>query len=179
MGGIGTYVKGSAETNADAADKANDTIRVNGAHLRAVVVGEGANLGFTQAARIEFARGGGRINTDAIDNSGGVDSSDLEVNIKILTAALEARGDLDREDRNALLASMTDEVADLILAHNRDQTLALSLIEADAISDLDAHAEFIADFGKQGRLERSVEGPPRGAALADDQKSKRLDSSHQ
>src|SRR3546814_5787567 len=85
MGGIGTYVKGSAETNADAADKANDTIRVNGAHLRAVVVGEGANLVFTQAARIEFARGGGRINTDAIDNSGGVDSSDLEVNIKILT----------------------------------------------------------------------------------------------
>src|SRR3546814_4433659 len=82
MGGIGTYVKGSAETNADAAYKANDTIRVNGAHLRAVVVGEGANLGFTQAARIEFARGGGRIHTDAVDNSGGVDSYDLEVNIR-------------------------------------------------------------------------------------------------
>src|SRR3546814_7823972 len=140
-------------THAFPTRRSSDLIRYNGAQRRAVVVVEGANLGFTQAARIEFARGCGRINTDAIDNSGGVDSSDLEVNIKILTAALEARGDLDREDRNALLASMTDEVADLILAHNQDQTLALSLIEADAISDLDAHAEFIADYEKQGRLE--------------------------
>src|SRR3546814_20474294 len=93
MGGIGTYVKGSAETNADAADKANDTIRVNGAHLRAVVVGEGANLGFTQAARIEFARGGGRLNTDALDTSGRVAHSSPQVNLKTRHAALPARGD--------------------------------------------------------------------------------------
>ncbi|PWG03047.1 NAD-glutamate dehydrogenase [Sphingosinicella humi] len=167
MGGIGTYVKGSGETNADASDKANDAVRVNGADLRVAIVGEGANLGFTQAARIEYARTGGRINTDAIDNSGGVDSSDLEVNIKILTAALEAKGELDRESRDALLASMTDEVADLVLAHNRDQTLALSLIEADAVANLDTHAEFIAEFEKQGRLDRAVEGLPRAEALAE------------
>ena len=167
MGGIGTYAKGSAETNADAADKSNDAIRVDGADLRATVVGEGANLGFTQAARIEFARAGGRINTDAIDNSGGVDSSDLEVNIKILTAALEASGALDRKRRDALLASMTDRVAGLVLGHNRAQTLALSLVEADAVADLDAHAAFIANFETQGRLDRSVEGLPSVAALAE------------
>ena len=167
MGGIGTYVKGSGETNADAADKANDAIRIDGAQLRAAVVGEGANLGFTQAGRIEYARSGGRINTDAIDNSGGVDSSDLEVNIKILTAALESRDELDRESRDALLSSMTDEVAALVLRHNRDQTLALSLIEADAASDLDSHAALIAEFEQQGRLDRAVEGLPDSEALAE------------
>ena len=167
MGGIGTYVKGSGESHADAADKANDAIRIDGAQLRATVVGEGANLGFTQAGRIEYARSGGRINTDAIDNSGGVDSSDLEVNIKIMTAALEARGELDRAGRDALLASMTDEVAELVLRHNRDQTLALSLIEADAASDLDAHAALISEFEQQGRLDRAVEGLPDAEALAE------------
>ena len=167
LGGIGTYVKAKAESQAEAGDKANDSIRVNGADLRVKVVGEGANLGLTQAGRIEFARSGGHLNTDAIDNSAGVDSSDHEVNIKILTGILERSGDLTRPDRNVLLASMTDDVAEHVLEHNYDQTLALTLLESDSIAELDAHARFMADLETRGRLDRKVEGLPDAAALAE------------
>ena len=165
MGGIGTYVKSAAETHLDVSDKANDAIRVDGRELRATIVGEGANLGFTQAGRIEFARTGGRINTDAIDNSAGVDSSDLEVNIKILTSDLERRGELARADRDALLVEMTDEVADKVLAHNVSQTLALTLLESDAADQVAEHAHFIAELEASGRLSRAVEGLPADQAL--------------
>jgi len=144
LGGIGTYVKAPHESDAQVGDKANDAIRIDGGELRVKVVGEGANLGLTQAGRIAFARSGaggagGRINTDAIDNSAGVDSSDHEVNIKILTGAAIASGALKAGDRDALLASMTDEVGLKVLVHNYDQTLAVSLQEAEGPAALDAH----------------------------------------
>ncbi|HRD47518.1 MAG TPA: NAD-glutamate dehydrogenase, partial [Caulobacter sp.] len=168
LGGIGTYVKARGESNADAGDKANDAIRVNGSELRVKVVGEGANLGLTQAGRIEFARAGGRINTDAIDNSAGVDSSDHEVNIKILTGMVERAGKItSREDRNVLLASMTDEVAEHVLAHNYDQTLAISLLEQDAPGELENHARFMVELENEGRLNRRVEGLPDPAQIAE------------
>ena len=166
LGGIGTYVKAPDESDAQVGDKANDPIRVNGDELRVKVVGEGANLGLTQAGRIAFARAGGRINTDAIDNSAGVDSSDHEVNIKILTGAAEAAGKLtSREERNELLRSMTDEVGAHVLKHNYDQTLALSLMEAAAAPDVGAHARFMAELETGGRLNRKVEGLPTAAAM--------------
>ncbi|MGH7016364.1 MAG: NAD-glutamate dehydrogenase domain-containing protein, partial [Caulobacteraceae bacterium] len=128
LGGIGTYVKARSQSQLEVGDKANDPVRVNGADLRCKVVGEGANLGFTQAGRIEYARAGGRIDTDAIDNSAGVDTSDHEVNIKILTGAAIQAGSLKRADRDRLLHAMTGEVAALVLSHNTAQTLALSLL---------------------------------------------------
>ncbi|MBO9707209.1 MAG: NAD-glutamate dehydrogenase [Caulobacter sp.] len=172
FGGIGNYVKARWESQADAGDKANDAIRVNGADLRVKVVGEGANLGATQAGRIEFAQvgaggAGGHINTDAIDNSAGVDSSDHEVNIKILTGILERSGEMTREARNALLPTMTDDVAQHVLADNYDQTLALSLMESDALSEADSHARFMAELEAKGRLDRKVEGLPEAAALSE------------
>ena len=165
LGGIGTYVKARAETNAEAGDKANDAIRVNAGELRVRVVGEGANLGLTQAGRIEFARVGGRINTDAIDNSAGVDSSDHEVNIKILTGMAERAGKFDRPARDRLLASMTNEVAEHVLAHNYDQTLAVSLLEQDAASEVENHARFMSELEAAGRLDRKVEGLPDAAQM--------------
>ena len=129
FGGIGTYVKASDETHADAKDRANDPIRVNGKELRVRVVGEGANLGTTQAGRIEFAQRGGRINTDFIDNSAGVDCSDHEVNIKILLGGVMLAGDMTEKQRNNLLEDMTDEVAQLVLRDNYLQTQALSVEE--------------------------------------------------
>ena len=167
LGGIGTYVRSPNETDLQVGDKANDAIRVEAGELRVKVIGEGANLGLTQAGRIAFARNGGRINTDAIDNSAGVDSSDHEVNIKILTGAVEAAGKLDREKRNVLLASMTDEVAAKVLAHNYDQTLAVSLQERAAVIDLDAHARFMARLEQAGKLDRKVEGLPSALQMAD------------
>ena len=167
LGGIGTYVKAKRETHADAGDKASDAIRVDATDLRVKVVGEGANLGLTQAGRIEFARAGGRINTDAIDNSAGVDSSDHEVNIKILTGMVERAGKLDRPARDKLLASMTDDVAQHVLAHNYDQTLALSLLQQDAAAELDSHARFIAELEHDGKLDRKVEGLPDALGLQD------------
>ncbi len=167
LGGIGTYVKASTESHADAGDKTNDGWRVDGADLRVKVVCEGANLGLTQAGRIEFALHGGRINTDAIDNSAGVDSSDHEVNIKIATGALERAGALTRPQRNKLLRSMTQEVAAHVLQHNYDQTLALSLMDLDAVSDLEAQGRFMARLETQGRLDRTVEGLPGPALLAE------------
>jgi glutamate dehydrogenase len=170
LGGIGTYVKARRESHLDAGDKANDGIRVDAADLRVKVVGEGANLGLTQAGRIEFAQkgaggGGGRINTDAIDNSAGVDSSDHEVNIKILTGMVERGGGLDRPARDKLLASMTGEVAAHVLAHNYDQTLALSLLQQDAPAEIDNHARFMAELESDGSLDRKVEGLPEPLAL--------------
>ena len=165
LGGIGTYVKAKGESNADAGDKANDAIRINGSDLRVKVVGEGANLGLTQAGRIEFAQAGGHMNTDAIDNSAGVDSSDHEVNIKILTGILERGGELTRESRNTLLASMTEDVGHHVLEHNYDQTLALTLLESDAVSEVDAQIRYMVDLEQRGRLDRKVEGLPTNTAL--------------
>jgi glutamate dehydrogenase len=167
FGGIGTYVKAPGETNLQVGDKGNDAIRVNGDELRVKVIGEGANLGMTQAGRIAFARSGGRINTDAIDNSAGVDSSDHEVNIKILTGAAIASGVLKAEDRNALLASMTEEVGHKVLAHNIDQTLALSLMEWTAPEQLDAQNRFMMWLESKGKLDRKVEGLPDTARVAE------------
>jgi glutamate dehydrogenase len=166
LGGIGTYVKASRESNLEVGDKANDAVRINGADLRVKVVGEGANLGVTQAGRIEFARAGGRIDTDAIDNSAGVDSSDHEVNIKILTGMLERSGKLVRKRRDTLLKSMTEDVAAHVLAHNYGQTLALSLLQLDAPGELEPHAQFMAKLEAEGRLDRIVEGLPAAAEIA-------------
>ena len=167
FGGIGTYVKAPNETDAQVGDKANDAIRIDGGDVRAKVIGEGANLGLTQAGRIAFAMSGGRINTDAIDNSAGVDSSDHEVNIKILTGAAIASGALKSEDRNALLASMTDEVGLKVLVHNYDQTLAVSLQEAEGAEALDAQQRFMQWLGSKGKLDRKVEGLPDDVKLAE------------
>jgi glutamate dehydrogenase len=160
FGGIGTYIKASSQSNADVGDKANDLLRIDAKDLKAKVIGEGANLGLTQAARIEFARKGGRINTDAIDNSAGVDSSDHEVNIKILLSEAIQAKELKAEDRNALLASMTDDVAAHVLQNNYDQTEALSIMETTAAADLDSHERFIESLESRGRLDRAVEGLP-------------------
>jgi glutamate dehydrogenase len=166
LGGIGTYVKARQEANVEVGDKANDAVRINGSELRVKVVGEGANLGVTQAGRIEFALAGGRIDTDAIDNSAGVDCSDHEVNIKILTGILERRGNLTRKRRDSLLKAMTEDVAAHVLADNYAQTLALSLMEMDSAGELEPHAQFIAKLEAAGRLDRAVEGLPSPAEIA-------------
>lgn len=160
FGGIGTYLKAEDESHQDVGDKANDPIRINGNQARAKVIGEGANLGVTQAGRIEYARAGGRINTDAIDNSAGVDSSDNEVNIKILLGAAIEQGELKKADRDDLLASMTDEVAELVLAHNYDQTGAISVAEMRARLDHDAYERLMTSLSAKGVLNRGVEGLP-------------------
>ncbi|MGD9978986.1 MAG: NAD-glutamate dehydrogenase [Hyphomonadaceae bacterium] len=160
FGGIGAYVKARAETNADVGDKTNDYLRVDAEDLRAQVVGEGANLGVTQKGRIAFARAGGRINTDAIDNSAGVDTSDHEVNIKILLADVVRSGALKEDKRDKLLESMTDEVGALVLQNNYDQTGAISIAQTTAVSDLDSHERFIQRLEGEGKLSRRVEGLP-------------------
>ncbi|GIU67817.1 NAD-glutamate dehydrogenase [Candidatus Phycosocius spiralis] len=160
FGGIGTYVKARSESHNDAGDKANDIIRVDGEELRCKVIGEGANLGLTQRGRIAAAHNGVRLNTDAIDNSAGVDSSDHEVNIKILLTGLVRSGTMTLEARDTLLAQMTDDVARHVLAHNYSQTLAISLQEATARQDLDAHERFIEHLEASGRLARKVEFLP-------------------
>ncbi|WP_371528891.1 NAD-glutamate dehydrogenase [Streptomyces sp. NBC_01283] len=159
-GGIGTYVKSSAESNSDVGDKANDAIRVNGADLRVKVVGEGGNLGLTQLGRIEFARSGGHINTDAIDNSAGVDTSDHEVNIKILLNAVVANGDMTVKQRNKFLAAMTDEVGTLVLRNNYAQNTALSNAVFQSPSLLHAHQRFMRRLGRDGHLDRGLEFLP-------------------
>ncbi len=159
-GGIGTYVKAASESHAEAGDKANDAIRVNGAELRCQSVGEGGNLGFTQRGRIEHAAAGGRICTDFIDNSAGVDTSDHEVNIKILLDAVMRAGDMTEKQRNELLASMTDEVADLVLGDNYDQNLALSNSAAVATSLMHVHEAWIRRLEKGGLLDREIEFLP-------------------
>jgi glutamate dehydrogenase len=165
FGGIGAYIKASGQSHADVGDKTNDSLRVDARDVRARVIAEGANLGVTQAGRIEFARRGGRINTDAIDNSAGVDSSDHEVNIKILTTEAISEGALGRGDRNSLLAGMTEDVGRLVLANNYAQTGALSVMQATAASDLDAHEALILSLEARGRLDRTLEGLPSAEAL--------------
>jgi glutamate dehydrogenase len=160
LGGIGTYVKASAQSQAEAEDKVNDPVRVNGAELRCKVVGEGANLGFTQGARIEFALKGGRINSDAIDNSAGVDTSDHEVNLKILTSMAERAGKLTRPGRDVLLAGMTDEIAAHVLAHNYGQTLALSILEAEALDEAPAYIQLMDALEARNGFDRALEGLP-------------------
>ncbi|KQT85521.1 NAD-glutamate dehydrogenase [Aurantimonas sp. Leaf443] len=167
FGGIGTYVRAASEPNADVGDRANDPLRVTAEELRAKVIGEGANLGVTQKGRIAFARGGGRINTDAIDNSAGVNTSDVEVNIKIALKSATEAGRLDPQERNAFLASMTDEVADLVLANNYEQTLALSLEERRGAAGLSQQARFMTVLEEEGRLNRAVEYLPTDGAIAD------------
>ena len=166
-GGIGTYVKASTETHGDVGDKANDPVRIDATELRARVVGEGGNLGFTQLARVEYARSGGRINTDAIDNSAGVDCSDHEVNIKILLDAVVVDGDLTVKQRNSLLAEMTNDVAQLVLKDNYRQTQALSNAVAQALPMVDVHARYMRWLEQSGPLDRNLEGLPSDEALAE------------
>lgn len=166
FGGIGTYIKASAETHADAGDRANDAVRINATELKAKVIGEGANLGVTQAGRIEAGLNRVRVNSDAIDNSAGVDSSDHEVNIKILCTEAIRRGKLPSGERNTLLASMTDDVADHVLAHNYAQTGALSLAEHSASRDHDALERLMIRLEQRGVLDRQVEGLPSTAEMA-------------
>jgi glutamate dehydrogenase len=158
FGGIGTYIKASAQSHADVGDPINDGLRVDASELRAKVIGEGANLGVTQAARIEFAARGGRINTDFIDNSAGVDCSDNEVNIKIPLNREMRDGELTEPRRNALLARMTGEVAEIVLEDNRLQSLALSIAEIGGASALPSHVRAIELLEAAGRLNRKVEG---------------------
>ncbi|MDQ1010446.1 glutamate dehydrogenase [Streptomyces sp. V4I23] len=159
-GGIGTYVKASTESHADVGDKANDAIRVNGEDLRVRVVGEGGNLGLTQLGRIEFDRHGGKVNTDAIDNSAGVDTSDHEVNIKILLNGLVTDGDLTVKQRNQLLAKMTDEVGALVLRNNYAQNVALANAVTQSPSLLHAHQRFMRRLERDGHLDRALEFLP-------------------
>ena len=158
FGGIGTYVRAGYENNVTVGDPANDTVRVPAAALRARVVGEGANLGLTQAARIEFSMLGGRVNTDFIDNSAGVDCSDNEVNIKIALAAAKRAGRLDEDARVRLLSDMTDAVAELVLADNRLQTLALSVAERGGAAAVPALSRLIDVLEDAGELDRANEG---------------------
>ncbi|MBW3563973.1 MAG: NAD-glutamate dehydrogenase [Acidobacteria bacterium] len=167
LGGIGTYVKSSEQTHAEAHDRANDALRVNADELRTRVVGEGANLGFTQEARIEFARRGGKINTDAIDNSAGVDTSDHEVNIKIALDTRVRQGALDQTQRNELLADMTNEVAELVLRDNYQQTQAISVIERLAPEILDQHARLMKLLERKGRLDRALEFLPNDEEITE------------
>ncbi len=168
LGGIGTYVKASHEDHAAARDRANDPLRVNSSELRIRVVGEGANLGFTQKGRVEYALGGGKINTDAIDNSAGVDTSDHEVNIKILLYDAIARGELSGiEERNKLLAGTTDEVARLVLSDNYGQTQAISVTESLGEAVLDEQARFMRALERAGKLDRPLEGLPDDDTIAE------------
>ena len=160
LGGIGTFVKASEESHADVGDRFNDEVRVDAAALRCRVVGEGANLGFTQRARIEYALAGGRINTDAIDNSAGVDTSDHEVNIKVALARAVDRGALDAGERNRLLAAMTDEVAELVLRDNYLQTQAISVSESQGAAALDKQKRMMRELERAGRLDRRLEKLP-------------------
>ncbi|MDR7281136.1 NAD-glutamate dehydrogenase [Catenuloplanes atrovinosus] len=164
-GGIGTYVKAESESHGDVGDKANDAIRVNGGQLRVRVVGEGGNLGLTQRGRIEFALNGGKIGTDFIDNSAGVDCSDHEVNIKILLGGAVADGELTVSDRDALLAEMTDEVAALVLRDNYEQAGALGTACAQSQSLLPVHRRMVTDLVAAGHLNRELEALPSDAEL--------------
>jgi glutamate dehydrogenase len=160
FGGIGTFIKASSESHADADDRTNDGVRVDGAALACKVIGEGANLAITQKGRIEFALRGGRINTDFIDNSAGVDCSDHEVNIKILLDRIVAEGDLTAKQRNLLLGQVADEVAQLVLRDNYLQTQAITLIEAGGAAGLEDQVRLMRALEKAGRLDRAVEDLP-------------------
>ncbi|MBW3099180.1 NAD-glutamate dehydrogenase [Pseudohoeflea coraliihabitans] len=167
FGGIGTYIRARGESDAEVGDRANDTIRVTAQEVRAKVIGEGANLGVTQRGRIAYAAAGGRCNSDAIDNSAGVNSSDVEVNIKIALANAMRQDRLTREDRNVLLASMTDEVAQLVLRNNYLQTLAISLAARKGVGVLSEHARLMSDLESRGLLNRAVETLPDDVEIAE------------
>ncbi|GGK64543.1 NAD-glutamate dehydrogenase [Sphaerisporangium melleum] len=166
-GGIGTYVKSSAESHADAGDKANDALRVNASDLRCKVIGEGGNLGLTQLARIEFALGGGYVNTDFIDNSAGVDTSDHEVNIKILLDGLVRDGELSEGERDQLFLDMTDEVAGLVLRDNKAQNIVLAAARAQAPEMLHIHARYLRRLERDGLVNRELEALPSDKTLAE------------
>jgi glutamate dehydrogenase len=168
-GGIGTYVKATQESHRDAGDRANDALRINGSEIRARVVGEGGNLGLTQAGRIEYALGGGAINTDAIDNVAGVNCSDHEVNVKILLDAAVRAGELEEDARNELLAAMTDGVAERVLTGSYRQTQALSLALAQAPLLANTHARMIRDLEQHAGLDRELEYLPSDQEIADRQ----------
>ncbi|MEQ8388731.1 MAG: NAD-glutamate dehydrogenase [Alphaproteobacteria bacterium] len=169
FGGIGTYVKAMTESQAEADDRANDALRVDAADVRAQVIGEGANLGVTQRGRIEYALGGGRLNTDAIDNSAGVDCSDHEVNIKIALRGVLEAGDMTMKQRDRLLEEMTDEVAALVLRDNYLQTQALSVEQARGTDALDEHVALIRWLERSGRLNRQIEFLPDDEKLTERQ----------
>ena len=167
LGGIGTFVKASAESHLEVGDRVNDALRIDASELNARVVGEGANLGFTQRARIEFAMANGRINTDAIDNSAGVDCSDHEVNSKIVLDQVVSAGDLTLKQRNQLLSSMTDEVAELVLRDTYLQSQAISIAQDNASAHIEYHARLVRTLEKAGLLDRSVEDLPDDDELAE------------
>ncbi|MDP6389434.1 MAG: NAD-glutamate dehydrogenase, partial [Alphaproteobacteria bacterium] len=160
FGGIGTYIKGADESHADAGDRANDAIRIDGHELRCKVLGEGANLGVTQLGRIEFALNGGRVNTDFVDNSAGVDCSDHEVNIKIALGDVVQRGDMTVKQRNQLMVRMTNEVAELVLRDNYQQTQAITVSEARGHNLFDRQRRFMRTLERAGQLDREIEFLP-------------------
>jgi glutamate dehydrogenase len=171
-GGIGTYVKASGESHAEVGDRANDAIRANGSELRAKVIGEGGNLGCTQRGRVEYALAGGRINTDFIDNSAGVNTSDVEVNIKILLSVVERSGRLTRKRRDALLRSMTDAVAALVLRNNYLQTQAVSTLELRAADRLTEYQSLVRSLERAGDLNRAIEYLPTDDEFTERRKRK-------
>ncbi|MTE13313.1 NAD-glutamate dehydrogenase [Nocardia aurantiaca] len=164
-GGIGTYIKASTETNADVGDKSNDPVRVNANALRVNVIGEGGNLGVTALGRIEFCRYGGKMNTDALDNSAGVDCSDHEVNIKVLLDGLVSSGELSPAERNPLLASMTDEVSALVLQDNVSQNYLMGMSRAEAPRMLNVHQRLIEELEERRGLDRELEALPTDAEM--------------
>jgi glutamate dehydrogenase len=159
-GGIGTYVKAKEESQSEVRDRANDAIRADGREIRAKVIGEGGNLGCTQRGRVEYAQIGGRINTDFIDNSAGVNTSDVEVNIKILLAEVAHRGLLTRAARDKLLASMTNEVGNIVLHNNYLQSQALSVLEQRAPERLTEYQSLVRALERGGHLNRAIEFLP-------------------
>ena len=166
-GGIGTYFKASKESHADAGDKSNDALRINGNEIRARAVGEGGNLGMTQLARVEYALNGGRLNTDFIDNSGGVDCSDHEVNIKILLNDIVKRGELTEKQRRQLLEEMQDDVAELVLRNNYRQTQAISIAASEALMRAGEYRRLISSLEAAGHLNRKLEFIPDEDVLAE------------
>ena len=167
FGGIGTYVKSKSETHGDVGDKANDALRVDGSELRCKIIGEGGNLGMTQLGRIEFALHGGRLNTDFIDNSGGVDCSDHEVNMKILLNHAVAMGDLTDKQRNQMLGEMTDDVSRLVLKNNYRQAQAISIASVGAVTRLEEYRRLMNTLESEGKLNRSLEFLPDDETLSE------------
>ena len=166
-GGIGTYVKSEKESHADVGDRANDSVRVNGKQVRAKIVGEGGNLGLTQLGRVEYAANGGRVNTDFIDNVGGVDCSDNEVNIKILLNQLVQSGDMTMKQRNALLYDMTEDVSELVLQDCYRQTQSLSITELGGVNQIKEQLRFIHRLEREGALNRELEFIPNDDEISD------------
>jgi glutamate dehydrogenase len=160
FGGIGTYIKSRDENNIEVGDRANNSLRINGGHIRAKIVGEGANFGATQLGRIEYSKSGGRINTDFIDNSAGVGCSDHEVNIKILLGKATRSGKLTYVQRNKVLADMTQDVSDLVLMDNYRQSMALTNAEHQSLARADEHLRFMKALERTGDLDREVEFMP-------------------